>query len=272
LNPGDGEVGTALRVVVSYRDGDGVAETVASAATQPVANVNDAPNGLPALSPAAPREGSPASALTGAISDADGMVGVTFAHRWEQRQPDATWSAIPGADQSTFTPQAAQVGRALRVVVTYTDNQGTIESLTSAASDPVASPPPATTGSGPGPLAAPLRVAALTVPSVVSAGGAPITVSATVPSGSRVVQIRVFRLTGARSARTAAKARRRLVATVYRSVTHARRYRFRLTEKRLRSLEPGRYVLEVRVGRTRQSLGPATARTITVRKARKARA
>jgi hypothetical protein len=62
------------------------------------------------------------------------------------------------------------------------------------------------------------------------------------------------------------------VATVYRSVTHARRYRFRLTEKRLRSLKPGRYVLEVRVGRTRQSLGPATARTITVRKARKARA
>jgi len=115
---------------------------------------------------------------------------------------------------------------------------------------------------------APLRV---TAPAAVSAATtSPILVGATVPAAVNVVQIRVFALPGApapapattaaRSARVTVIARaaghaKRLIATVYRRTPVARHYTFRLTE---------RYLIEVRGGRTRTSLGPATTRTVTV--------
>ena len=70
----------------------------------------------------------------------------------------------------------------------------------------------------------------------------------------------------------AAAARGRLVATVYRPAPVAKRYRFRLTEPKLRRLPAGRYRVEVRAGRSRTVLGPATARTVKVAAARAAKA
>ena len=46
---------------------------------------------------------------------------------------------------------------------------------------------------------------------------------------------------------------------------HAKRYRFRLTERKLRHLSAGRYRVEVRAGRSRSVLGPPSNRTISVR-------
>ena len=60
-------------------------------------------------------------------------------------------------------------------------------------------------------------------------------------------------------------AKRRLVATVYRGTPKAKTYRFRLKERALRTLKPGRYVVEVRAGKSRTRLGAATTRTIVVR-------
>jgi hypothetical protein len=131
--------------------------------------------------------------------------------------------------------------------------------------------------SGPLALRPPVKVTAqrviaplaVTVPSTVSAATtAPLTVAVNAPAGAGVVQIRVFRLTGATAGAAAARsgARRKLVASVYRSTTKAKRYTFRLTEKRLRHLKPGRYLVEVRTGKSRAALGPATARTVTVTK------
>jgi hypothetical protein len=84
------------------------------------------------------------------------------------------------------------------------------------------------------------------------------------------VAISVFRLNPALA--RAAKARHLPssvhVATVYRKVGTAKRYVFRLTERKLRNLKPGRYLVEVRVGASRQSLGPAKSRTITIRRRR----
>ena len=50
---GDADVGAQISVRVSYTDGHGTAEgPLTSASVGPVANVNDAPVGLPARSPA----------------------------------------------------------------------------------------------------------------------------------------------------------------------------------------------------------------------------
>ncbi|MCH8240485.1 MAG: hypothetical protein IIB62_10640 [Proteobacteria bacterium] len=46
----DADVGQQVRVVASYTDGGGTAESVASAASAAVANVNDAPTGAPSVS------------------------------------------------------------------------------------------------------------------------------------------------------------------------------------------------------------------------------
>jgi len=294
FRPGDGEVGSALRVVATFQDGQGVLESVTSDPTAPVTNVNDPVTGAPALNDTTPQAGVTMTALTGAISDNDGLAGVPFAFRWEQEN-GSTWVPIAGATQARFTPAAPQVGHRLRVVASFTDANGTAESATSAASAEVVAagngPAP---GGGPGQglnlgqgvvppvpvpalgsllsatsaqgaagtAAAPGRVSAL---SVARLGRGPITVAANVPAGVRVVQIRVFRLGSSGASARAAAARGRLVATVYRSTPKAKRYRFRLTEPKLRRLQAGRYRIEVRAGKSRSALGPASNRTVRVR-------
>ena len=54
FKPGDAEVGAALRVRAVYQDANGVLETVFSAATAAVANVNDAPTGAPTINDTTP--------------------------------------------------------------------------------------------------------------------------------------------------------------------------------------------------------------------------
>ena len=75
-----------------------------------------------------------------------------------------------------------------------------------------------------------------------------------------VVVARVFRLPTERSRR-----RGKLVAAVWRATPTAKGYRFPLTERRLRKLKPGAYRVEVRIGTTRDELGPPTARVVTVK-------
>lgn len=138
FTPGDAEVGLALRVVVSFNDDMGNPESLVSAVTAPVLNVNDAPTGLPQLNNASPSVGQVLIASTAMIADADGLVGVTFAYQWQVGSGDS-FSNIAGATAQSFTLTAAQAGQQVRVQVSYTDNRGTFESLTSAATAVVAS-------------------------------------------------------------------------------------------------------------------------------------
>src|SRR5262249_40906921 len=68
---------------------------------------------------------------TNAFTDADGLTAAVFSHQW-QRLDGATWVNV-GIDSPQFTPTQAEVGHQLRVVVSYTDDQGTAETVTSAA-------------------------------------------------------------------------------------------------------------------------------------------
>nr|WP_158592127.1 hypothetical protein [Pseudomonas cavernicola] len=132
FQPGDAQVGLALRVVASFVDGLGHPETVTSAATAAVSNVNDAPTGLPAISDTTPTEGQVLTASRGTIADADGTTNVVFSYRW-QMGSGTTFNNIAGATNATFTPTQAQVNQQLRVVVSYTDDRGTLQQVISAA-------------------------------------------------------------------------------------------------------------------------------------------
>ncbi|MDH1561110.1 heme peroxidase [Pseudomonas chengduensis] len=125
--------GLALRVKAIYKDAHGVLETVFSAPTSLVeaGDPNDLPVGSVLISNMAPTLGQPLTAIN-AFTDADGLVGVAFAYQW-QAGTGGNFANIAGATGPSFTPTAAQAGQQIRVVVRYTDNGNTLESLTSAA-------------------------------------------------------------------------------------------------------------------------------------------
>ena len=288
--PGDAHVGQRLRVVAGYVDGAGVPERVTSSPTAAVINVNDAPGGEAGLSDDTPHLDFPVAAVTDAITDADGLTTTVFTHRWQQETATG-FVNIPGATGAELTPTAEQVGRRLRVVVSFTDDHGTPEQKTSPASSPVTAepPPPApviVTPPPAGPPAVPIADAIATATGVLgpvlspalTAGGKPaalrasaltvrvasrtnrLTVGVTVPAAARAVRIKVVRLSGAGK-----KPRRTQVATVVRATKGGRRHSFALAERKLIRLKPGRYSVEVGVGRTSASFGPALTKTVRVR-------
>ena len=67
---------------------------------------------------------------TSGISDPDGLTGATFSYQWIS---DDTVGAtdIPGATGATYTPVPADAGRAIKVRVSFRDDAGKPESLTS---------------------------------------------------------------------------------------------------------------------------------------------
>ena len=123
---------------VSWLDGQAWAETLTSAATAAIANVNDAPTGLPALTGTG-TEDQPLGVDTSAIGDADGLG--AFSYQWLR-----DGLAIAGATASNYTPGDADVGATLSVRVAYADGHGSNETLTSAATAPVANVNDAPTG------------------------------------------------------------------------------------------------------------------------------
>ena len=111
------QVGKRVRVTASYSDALGNLEVVSSAASAVVSNVNDV--GLARIT------GTPVQGQTLAASavDADGLANVAVTYRWQQLTGN-TWSNIANATGPTWTLQAAQVGRQVRLRVSYTDQGG----------------------------------------------------------------------------------------------------------------------------------------------------
>ena len=121
---GDADVGGLISTEVSYTDGGGVVETVTSAQTVAVTNVNDTPSGLPTVSGTV-TEDQILIADTSGISDADGLG--AFSYQWLR-----DGGVIVGATGATFTLGNADVGGQISVEVSYTDGGGLIETVTSA--------------------------------------------------------------------------------------------------------------------------------------------
>ena len=149
--------GLAIKVKVSFTDDRGHSETLTSAATEAViaADPNSEPTGLPTIS-GTPRVDETLTADTSGISDEDGLTNVTYRYQWVGSKSiiDADTGAayiltfeIPGQAGSTYTLAPADEGWTFEVKVSFTDDAGNAESLTSAATDPVA-PRPNTEATG----------------------------------------------------------------------------------------------------------------------------
>ena len=128
----DTDEGKAIKVQVSFTDDGGNDETLASAAT---ATVSAAPNnpatGAPTVSGTA-QVSQTLTADTSGIADADGLDNVSFSYQWL-----AGDTGISGATGSTYTLADADEGKAIKVRVSFTDDGGNDETLTSAATEAV---------------------------------------------------------------------------------------------------------------------------------------
>ena len=134
--------GERLKVRVSFTDDAGNAESLTSAATDAVAAVLNTPAaGAPAIGGTA-QVGEALTASTSGISDADGLDSASFGYQWIRTDTD-----IQGAVGSTYTAVDADEGERLKVRVSFTDDAGNAESLTSAATDAVAAAPEPLTAS-----------------------------------------------------------------------------------------------------------------------------
>ena len=134
---GDADVGTTITVVASYTDGEGTAESASSAGVGPIANINDAPTGVVSIA-GTPTEDQILTA-SNTLADADGLGAITY--QWQRGGVD-----IAGATASTYTLVDADVGATITVVASYTDGEGTAESVSSAGVGPIANINDAPTG------------------------------------------------------------------------------------------------------------------------------
>ncbi len=125
------DAGKFIRVVVSYTDGGGEGESLDSAWVEVV---NSDPVGGPPTIMGMARTGVTLTAVPGAITDADGGVPVNdedFTYLWRLADDASGGGAadIPSSNSLTYTVTTADVGKYIRVVVSYTDGGGTDESL-----------------------------------------------------------------------------------------------------------------------------------------------
>ena len=124
--------GTTVKVTVSFTDDANNPETRTSAAT---AAVSAAPNtlatGAPTITGTA-QVGQTLTASTTGIADANGLTTPTYTYQWIR--VDGTDEAdIASANSSTYPLGAADLGTTLKVRVTFADDLGHTETLTSAA-------------------------------------------------------------------------------------------------------------------------------------------
>ena len=148
--PSPAEEGFAIMVRVTFTDDRGHSETLTSAATVAVARPpNYEPTGLPAIS-GTPQVGETLTADTSAIDDADGLTNVAYQYQWLRNQSvlDANTGTyyyinveIPGETGSTYELAPADKGRTFAVRVSFTDDRGNSESLTSRSTVIVAARP-----------------------------------------------------------------------------------------------------------------------------------
>jgi VCBS repeat-containing protein len=124
----EADVGKTITVTVSYTDQGGTAESVTSAATGPIVNVNDPPTGQVTISGTRTEDQTLTASNT--LSDPDGIPPGAISYHW-QRDTGVGFADIGGATATTYTLGDADVNARLRVVASYTDGHSTAESVAS---------------------------------------------------------------------------------------------------------------------------------------------
>ena len=121
---------------MTFTDNAGNEESLTSEATAEVtARPNSPATGAPTISGTA-QVGETLTADTSPIADEDGLTNVSFSYQWLADDAD-----IGGETASTYTLSDDDVGKVIKVKVTFTDNAGNEESLTSEATAEVEARP-----------------------------------------------------------------------------------------------------------------------------------
>jgi len=118
------DVGKSISVAVNYVDGLSKSESVTSSAVS-VANVNDAPKGVVSISGTSAINET--LTATNSLEDADGLGEISY--QWL-----SSGKVIKGANQPTYTLSKTDLYKTISVKASYTDLQGTKESIASAES------------------------------------------------------------------------------------------------------------------------------------------
>ena len=175
--PTDGDRGKAIKVRVSFTDDAGNRETRTSSQTAAVeARDNSPATGAPTIIGTAQVGETLTAGITG-IADADGLSGETFTYQWVSSD-GTTDTDIENATGSTYKLAAGDQGKAIRVRVTFTDDGGSEETLTSAPTAPVW---------GDGPPGAPRNLAA-------AAGNKEVTLSWEPPDDNGNPPVKSYRI------------------------------------------------------------------------------
>ena len=140
-----GHTGLTAGTTYYYRvrgvNGDGpgpwalAAATTTTLAPREAQAANTPATGAPSISGTA-QVGETLTADTSDIADADGLAKAAFSYQWQAGGAD-----ISGATDSTYTLVDDDAGKAVSVAVSFTDDAGSAESVTSAATAAVAAPP-----------------------------------------------------------------------------------------------------------------------------------
>ena len=128
----DDDEGKTTRARVSFTDDAGNDETLTSAPTARVASSSNNPaTGLPTIRGQV-RVGATLRASLSALDDADGLSGATFTYQWLADDEE-----IQDATDSTYVLDADNEGQTIKVMVSFTDDAGNEETLTSRATTAV---------------------------------------------------------------------------------------------------------------------------------------
>ena len=143
------EQGVEYEYRVTARNESGPGEESDWVRAGPASASNNPATGAPTISGTAQVGETLTAGITG-IADADGLSGETFTYQWVSSDGTAD-TDIENATGSTYTLIAADQGKSVKVSVTFTDDGGNEETLTSEATGPVL---------GDGPPGAPVNLAA----------------------------------------------------------------------------------------------------------------
>ena len=131
------DVGKRIKVKVSFTDELSGVEMRTSAAYPSSGTVTAAagtPTGAPTITGTA-QVGETLTAVTTGIADADGLTSPTYTYQWIR--VNGTDADISGANSSTYPLVTADLGKTIKVRVTFVDDDGNTEMLTSASSGTV---------------------------------------------------------------------------------------------------------------------------------------
>ena len=130
--------GKTIKVQVTFTDDAANEETLASAATVAIAAMSSPNAGAPTIKGTA-KVGETLTVDTTGM--AQGLVRATFSYQWISNDGSADTN-IPNATDSAYTLVASDEGRTIKVRVSFTNDSGNEETLTSAATSAVAAEPP----------------------------------------------------------------------------------------------------------------------------------